>query len=232
MGAAGDESMNIAETQRVVPAEMYALNKQEVKCHYPFQAVSVNYGGTNMNAQGHIFNKALWRSCLGLALGLCLVSQDVNVWAAGFKSPEECTAYTGDAHLNCLYAYIELQKDKLTKFDDELKAQKGSLGQLRDQVDRQAAVTNDLQRGMTQQSAAVAPPLPAPIYTYPPVAAYGYPYAYPYGYPYGYPPAAGYFGYGRGGFSIGIGSPYYYGPGFYFYGRGFYGGHGFRHHRR
>jgi hypothetical protein len=136
--------------------------------------------------------------------------------AAGFKSPEECLAYTGDAHLNCLYAYIEIQKDKLAKLEDELNNQKGILGQLRDQVNRQTSVTNELQRRMAEQPAAV-PPSPAAPYPY---ASYGYPP--PVGY-YSYAPGFGVYGSPRGiGLSLSIGPGFYPAP-YVFYSPPFYG---------
>lgn len=71
--------------------------------------------------------------------------------ASGFKSPSECLAYEGDAHLNCLYAYIELQKDKLTKFEDELSQVKSTTQSLQNQVTRQATVTEELRRGLERR---------------------------------------------------------------------------------
>ena len=61
-------------------------------------------------------------------------------------SPAECRAYSGAAHVNCLYAYIEIQRSKSEKVEEDLKAQKQMLGQLRDQMDRQASASRDLQR--------------------------------------------------------------------------------------
>jgi len=121
--------------------------------------------------------------------------------AAGFQSPPECQAYTGDAHLNCLYAYIEMQKDKVAKVEDELKSQKGSLGQLRDQVDRLSE----------RPTTAPAPVSPAPVYTYPPAVVGGV---------YGYSPL-GVYAYPPIGFSLYVG-PRLYGPPYYLYRHHFY----------
>jgi hypothetical protein len=145
--------------------------------------------------------------------------------APSFLSPYECRAYSGQAHLNCLYAYIEIQRNKEGKVQQELQAQKESLGQLRDQVDRQQQL---------EQQPASSPPVtavvPAPIY--PPIYGYGYG-----------SPGYGYLGlgYSTPGLSLFFGTPglYYgrpfYGPRFFgprFYGPRFYGPRGFGHRRR
>jgi hypothetical protein len=136
------------------------------------------------------------------------------VHAGGFRSPEECQAYTGEAHLNCLYAYIEIQQSKIGKVEEELKAQKGMLGQLSDQVTRQSSISEELQRRLSQ-SGAGAPPAQPPAYVAPPL----YPgYIYGPGY---YPPP---------GLSFYLGGPgYYYGLGYY--GPRFFGPHFFHHCR-
>jgi hypothetical protein len=118
--------------------------------------------------------------------------------------------------VNCLYAYIEIQNSKAGHVEEELQAQKHMLGQLRDQVDRQAAASQDLQRRLAERdtissSPYIAPPI-FPGYTYP---GYGYPgYAYP-----------------APDLSLFLGVPgYYWGRPFYgprFFGPRFYG-----HHRR
>ncbi|MGH7232045.1 MAG: hypothetical protein ACREJU_11905 [Nitrospiraceae bacterium] len=131
--------------------------------------------------------------------------------APNFRAPEECLAYTGDAHLNCLYAYIEMQQSKTGKVEEELRAQKGLLGQLRDQIDRQASVSDDLERRLAERQSTSRP---ANVYVTPPARAYpgyidpGYAYSSP-------------------GLSLYFGLPgYYYGPPFYgprLFGPGFYG---------
>ena len=129
--------------------------------------------------------------------------------ASRFRSPQECQAYTGDAHLNCLYAYIEMQQSKTGRIEEELKTQKGMLGQLREQIDRQAAASSDVQRRLDEGQTTIPPP---PVYVQPPV----YPGYFP-GYYYPSP-----------GLSLFFGGPrYYYGYPFYgprFYGPRFYGG--------
>jgi len=55
-------------------------------------------------------------------------------WSAGFKSPEECLAYSGDAHLNCLYAYIEIQQDTISKLEEKVRSQQKTAQELQDRV--------------------------------------------------------------------------------------------------
>ena len=74
------------------------------------------------------------------------------VQSAGFKSPEECLAYTGDAHLNCVYAYIEIQKEKISKLEEELHLLKGTANALQEKVNRQSSLTQNLQRRIDDQN--------------------------------------------------------------------------------
>ncbi|HKN85284.1 MAG TPA: hypothetical protein VJV04_00345 [Nitrospiraceae bacterium] len=137
----------------------------------------------------------------------------------GVGSPMECRAYSGAAHLNCLYAYIEIQHSKSGKVEEELNAQKQMLGQLREQMDRQASASQDLQRRLAERDGAASVYLAPP--TYP---GLGYP---GFGYPgFGYPR----YGYSAPGLSLYLGPPGYYwgGP---FYGPRFFG-HRFGHHHR
>ena len=132
----------------------------------------------------------------------------------GVGSPMECGAYSGRAHLNCLYAYIEIQHSKRGKVEEELNAQKQALRQLRDQVDRQASASQDLQRRLAERDSAASSYLAPPIYP-----GFGYP-------GFGYPR----YGYSAPGLSLYLGAPGYYwgGP---FYGPRFFG-HRFGHHHR
>lgn len=135
------------------------------------------------------------------------------------RSPYECLAYSGAAHLNCLYAYIEIQRGRNGNIEEELKAQNHMLGQLRNQMDRQASANQEIQRRLAERD--VPSSSSASVYVAPPI--------YPgFGYP-GY----GYLGYGYGysapGLSLYLGVPGYY------WGRPFYGprlfGHRFHGHR-
>jgi hypothetical protein len=139
-------------------------------------------------------------------------------------SPVECRAYSGAAHVNCLYAYIEIQRSKAGQVEEELNTQKHMLEQLREQVDRQAAASQNLQRRLNERDTVSS--LPSPAYIAPPI----FPgYAYPgYGYlGYGYP---GY-GYPAPGLSLYLGVPGYY-WGLPFYGPRFLGPRFYGHHRR
>ena len=89
-----------------------------------------------------------------LTILICIVGGILWVgssWSAGFKSPEECLAYTGDAHLNCLYAYIEIQKDKISKLEKGIQTQKDATQKLQDRVSLQASMTEQLTRQLEDQ---------------------------------------------------------------------------------
>ncbi|MGH7233050.1 MAG: hypothetical protein ACREJU_17085 [Nitrospiraceae bacterium] len=118
---------------------------------------------------------------------------DVPARAGGFKSPEECLAYTGDAHLNCLYAYIEIQQGKVSRLQEELSSQKATAGQLQDRLDRQASVTEHLQDRIKDRDQLINDVRPFQISPF-----LGFSYSY------------------------GYGGPFYYGRPF-FYGRRFFG---------
>jgi hypothetical protein len=116
--------------------------------------------------------------------------------AGGGAIPWECTGYEGAAQTRCLQAYIEVQREKIGKLEEELRDQQGALGRLRDQVDRQAAATADLQRSLEDRPPVVAPGLYSAV-------PFGYSY---YGYASVVPPI---------GFGVYIGRPWLHGPSFY-----------------
>jgi hypothetical protein len=134
-------------------------------------------------------------------------------------SPLECRAYTGAAHLNCLYAYIEIQSSTAVKVEEQLKAQKQMLRQLRDQMERQAAARQDLQTRLAERDTVSSSSWSS--YVVPIFPGYAYPgYAYP---------GFGYLGYGSPwygpsapGLSLYLGVPGYY-LGRPFYGARFFG---------
>jgi hypothetical protein len=106
-----------------------------------------------------------------------------------------------------MHALIETQREQIGKLQGELKAEQGAVGQLREEVDRQAAATIDLHRQLAQ--ARAFPSLP-PLYGYPPVGVGIYPgmgfyLGRPWNYGYGY---GAYFGI-RPYFGPGYG-PWYY----------------------
>jgi len=108
--------------------------------------------------------------------------------------PWECSTYEGEAQTRCLNTFIELQREEIGKLKGQLQAQQGIVEQLKQQSDRQAAATADMQRQLAAPP-AIVPSAPYSAYTYV------------------YPPAVGLGLYlGRPGF---YGYPYYYGPHIY-----------------
>jgi hypothetical protein len=106
--------------------------------------------------------------------------------------PWECSTYEGEAQTRCLNTFIELQREEIGKLKGQLQAQQGSLEQLKQQSDRQAAATADMQRQIAAPPAIIpaAPPYSVYTYAYPPAIGLG---LYPgspgfYGYPYYYRP--------------------------------------------
>ena len=88
---------------------------------------------------------------IGVAL-VGLVSIPNQVQAEGFQSPKECLAYEGDAHLKCLYAYIQIQKGETSNSAEELQKLRSTMQDLQAQVSRQAAVTQELQQESTYKT--------------------------------------------------------------------------------
>jgi hypothetical protein len=137
------------------------------------------------------------------------------------SSPWECSGYSGDAHARCLRALIEVQQEKISKLEGELRSQQSSVNELRDRMERQRAASADLERQLSDRSYAAQSYAPPPTqyysYSYPPVGFGLYLGSPWYGYGYGY------------------GSPYFYRPYFgprIFIGPRFYGPRYFGHHRR
>lgn len=137
------------------------------------------------------------RWCFSLMVGLCLILPIAPIHAADTSGPWECSNYTGDAHTRCLQAFIEIQREKISKLEAEVHLQQSTVGQLKDQADRQSAMTADLQRQMSEQSSSVSTygyVSPGLLYGYPSVGfglylgrpwLYGSPY---YGRPYAWGP--------------------------------------------
>ena len=107
--------------------------------------------------------------------------------------PWECSGYGGEAQTRCIQTFIELQREEIGKLKGQLKAQEGTIEQLKQQMDRQAAATADMQRRLAT-SPAIAPTVPYTysLYAYPPVGFglyFGRPWIY--GGPYYSPPFFG-----------------------------------------
>ena len=66
--------------------------------------------------------------------------------SGGFNSPEECLAYTHNAHLNCLYAYIEIQQDKILKLEATVNREIRTSQRLQDNVNQQLSLNEVLQQ--------------------------------------------------------------------------------------
>jgi hypothetical protein len=105
--------------------------------------------------------------------------------------PWECSTYEGEAQTRCLNTFIELQREEIGKLKGQLQAQQGTLEQLKQQSDRQAAATADMQRQLAAPPAIVpSVPYSAYTYVYPPTVGLGLYLGRPgfYGYPYYYSP--------------------------------------------
>ncbi|HAP39891.1 MAG: hypothetical protein R3B11_17430 [Nitrospira sp.] len=107
-----------------------------------------------------------------IVMGLSTVLVALPVYAADSAGPWECSNYTGDAHTRCLQAFIEIQRDKISKLEAEVRAQQSTVGQLKEQADRQNAMTAELQRHMAERSSSVSTysyMAPGLLYSYPSV---------------------------------------------------------------
>ena len=108
----------------------------------------------------------LWPQLLIGAIGIGMVLADLPGQASESQTPWECSSYTGDAHTRCLEAFAESQRDQIAALQGKLQAQQETVNLLKDQLDRQASTSADLQRQLAQPPAVVqAVP---PLYAYPP----------------------------------------------------------------
>ncbi len=119
--------------------------------------------------------------------------------ASESQTPWECSSYTGAAHTRCLEAFVESQRDQIATLQGKMQAQQETVNHMKDQIDRQASASADLQRQVAQPPAVVQ--VIPPLYAYPPMGLglylgrpwmYGPPYYFyrPYVYGpryYGYP---------------------------------------------
>jgi uncharacterized coiled-coil protein SlyX len=109
----------------------------------------------------------LWPQLLIGAIGIGTVLAGLPAQASESQTPWECSSYTGDAHTRCLEAFAESQRDQITALQEKLQAQQETVNLLKDQLDRQASASAELQRQLAQPPAVVqAVP---PLYAYPPV---------------------------------------------------------------
>ena len=109
----------------------------------------------------------LWPQLLIGAIGIWMVFAGLPASASESQTPWECSNYTGDAHTRCLAAFVESQREQIAALQGKMQAQQETVNHLKDQLDRQASTSADLQRRLAQPPAVVqAVP---PLYTYPTV---------------------------------------------------------------
>jgi uncharacterized coiled-coil protein SlyX len=128
----------------------------------------------------------LWPQLLIGTIGIGMVLAGLPAQASESQTPWECSSYTGDAHTRCVEAFAESQRDQIAALQGKLQAQQETVNLLKDQLDRQASTSAELQRQLAQPP-AVMQPVP-PFYAYPPVGfslylgrprIFGLPYYYP-----------------------------------------------------
>ncbi len=88
----------------------------------------------------------LWVAGLLLISATLIMTTPNNVWSSGFRSPDECLAFENDAHLNCLYAFIEIQENKIVELESTLNEQTRTAQRLQDDVMNQQSLNGLLQQ--------------------------------------------------------------------------------------
>jgi uncharacterized coiled-coil protein SlyX len=109
----------------------------------------------------------LWPQLLIGAIGIGIVLAWVPAQASESQTLWECSSYTGDAHTRCLEGFAESQRDQIAALQGKLQAQQETVKLLKDQLDRQASASAELQRQLAQPPAVVQA-IP-PLYAYPSV---------------------------------------------------------------
>lgn len=152
------------------------------------------YGAATVMETSQLSN--LHRSLLAAGLLTFTALTALSAHANDVQVPWECSNYSDEAKTRCLNAFIEQQRDQISKLESQLRTQQETVGQLKGQLDRQVAATADLQQQMSQRPTTAVVPAP-------------------YAYTYVYPPV---------GLGIYLGRPWIYGPPYYYgYGRPFWG---------
>jgi hypothetical protein len=142
---------------------------------------------TTSRALSHV-QPRVWLLVAGGAI-VAMLLWTIAAHAANSQVPWECSNYSEEAQTRCLNAFIEQQREQISKLEGQLQAQQETVKQLKGQADRQAAASADLQQQLSQRPTAttVVPSLYAYNYVYPPVGfglylgrprIYGPPYFY------------------------------------------------------
>lgn len=128
-----------------------------------------------------------------IGLTLLLLIGALPVQAEIPQVPWECSNYEGDTQTRCLNTFIEFQREKIGQLEGQLQAQQNTVAQLKNQVDRQAVATADMQRQLSDRPTTTVTPDPYPyVYSHPPGLGFGLylgrPWIYGYGPSYYYHP--------------------------------------------
>ncbi len=109
----------------------------------------------------------LWPQFIIGAIGVGVALAGLPAQASESQTPWECSSYTGAAHTRCLESFVESQRDQIATLQGKMQAQQETVNHMKDQIDRQASASADLQRQVAQPPAVVQG-IP-PLYAYPPV---------------------------------------------------------------
>ncbi len=109
----------------------------------------------------------LWPQLLIGAIGIGMLVTWMPAQASESQTLWECSSYTGNAHTRCLEGFAESQRDQIAALQGKLQAQQETVKLLKDQLDRQASASAELQRQLAQPPALVQS-VPS-LYTYPSV---------------------------------------------------------------
>ena len=107
----------------------------------------------------------------GVGLGML-----VSAASAGAQDPDvpwECSQYSPEAQARCMKTLLELQQEKIARLEGQLKAQEGTVNELKEKMDRQEAVARH-EAQTSKQDPRYPPPPYVPAYAPPYAPAYGY----------------------------------------------------------
>ncbi len=122
-------------------------------------------------------NSACWiSSVFACGLGLGVLMSDSYAIAQETDVPWECSEYSPEAQARCMKTLLDLQQGKIANLEAQLKAQEGTVNELKEMMDRQQALARrDAQA--SKQDPRYPPPPYVPAYDLPYAPAYGYGYA-------------------------------------------------------